>query len=339
MKAHRIVVHSLTKKENEQKASLDLSDRLLDLDYMSLDLIEKLDDSYKNTQLTYAVFSNNPADVFQAEFQNYYNGVSDRSFIDFSQKTVADLKKRVESISRAKGGYLVFSEYETYNRKYIGVYLIRDTIGMLFKKDKNKSAYVINPAEHLDLNRLAMACKIDLESYKSDDGNYLSFMKGARQEYISDYFIKWISAQNLLSNKTLTNNLYELINAAKPPMDENGVEMPRDVFRELVHDLVNTASKNVNLNTISEHFYKDRTVLRNTAEQKKIRIDTEFRADNKGMKKFVRIDLNADGIQIRFSHNDYNTKIWVDGDRVIIKSARLAEKLQNEMDASDDEAN
>jgi nucleoid-associated protein len=341
MKTNRIVVHSLIKTENQPKALTDLSDGLLDLDSMSLDLIEKLEDSYRNTQLTYAVFTSNQGDVFPLEFDNYCRRSSDQSFIDFSKKAVEDLRKRVESISRAKGGYLVFSEYEAYERNHVGVYLIRDTIGMLFKKDKDKSAYVINPAEHLDLNKLAMACKIDVESYRSKDGDYLSFMKGARQEYISDYFIKWISAQNLLSNKTLTNNLYELINAAKPPKDENGKEIPRDVFRENVHDLVNNASKNVNINTISEHLYGDRTVLRNTADEKKIRIDTEFRADRREMKRFVRIDLNADGIQIRFSRDDYNTKIWVDDkkEKVIINSTKLAAQLLNEMDISNDEVN
>jgi len=338
MKAQKIIVHSLIKKENQQKATVDLSHSLLGLDEMSLGLIEKLDDSYKNTQITYAVFNNDPADVFPAEFENYYRLNNDQAFLAFSQKAVTNLKQRVENISPAKGGYLVFTQYGINNRNYVAVFLIRDTVGVLFKKDHSKSAYVINPAEHLDLNKLAMACRVDLDYYSSKNGKYLSFMK-RKMDDISDYFIKWISVQDRENNKTLTQSLYQLINIVDLPKNELGEETPREAFREQVFDYVKT-SKLVNIDELSEHFYSDSTFLRISAENNKIAINTEFKPDSKVMKKFVRIDLSSDGIQVRFSRGDLNTKIRIDEDnrnRVIIESAKFARELQKEIEINRDE--
>ena len=102
----------------------------------------------------------------------------------FPQETLKNLRDQVVNISPAKGGFLVFTDYENDLRDYVSVFLIRDTIGMLFKMDKGKSSFTINPAEHLDLDKLAMACKIDITKYKQDSGKYLSFIKRKMEEYL-----------------------------------------------------------------------------------------------------------------------------------------------------------
>lgn len=335
MNAKKIIVHFLIKNENQQKATIDLSQELLEINEKSLDLIERLNLSYKNTQITYAFFNDDGQNVFPIEFEKYYNKFSEKSFLEFSQKTAINLKEKIENISPAKGGYLVFCEYEVLNRSYIAVYLIRDTIGMLFRKDNNKSAFVIRSAEHLDLDKLAMACRINLEQYKAGGGKYLSFMK--RKMYdISEYFINWISIQDRENNKTLTESLYELINTVDLPEDETGQEISRDIFRERVFNYISTLdTKIVNINDLSEHFYSNETFLRDYAETNNLSINTEFVPDNRIMKKFIRIDLDSDGIHVRFSREDLKTKIWFDEDhpnRVIIESEKFVGDLKREVE-------
>jgi nucleoid-associated protein len=200
MNVDKIVVHQLNKNEGQQRASVDLSHDLLDVDELSVNLVQKLDASYKRTEITYAFFDSANPNVFPVEFEKYTRSQTGDSFLAFSQKTALNLKDKVEGIAPAKGGFLVFSQYEVNERDYIGIYLIRDTVGILFRKDRGKSAFIINPTEHLDLDKLAMACKIDLGQYRENDGKYLSFMKRKMND-ISESFVNWISVLDRESKK------------------------------------------------------------------------------------------------------------------------------------------
>lgn len=338
MNVDKIVVHQLNKNEGQQRASVDLSEGLLDVDELSVNLVQKLDASYKKTEITYAFFDSTDQNVFPTEFENYIQNETGDSFLAFSQNTTRNLKDKVESIAPAKGGFLVFSRYSTNDREYIGIYLIRDTIGMLFRKDRGRSAFIINPTEHLDLDKLAMACKIDLGQYSANDGKYLSFMKRKMND-ISEYFVNWISVSDRESNKILTKNLFSLINLASLPRDQNGQELSREAFRTEVYRYVSTLpTKIVNVNELSEHFYSDETYLADFAESNNISINTEFRPVSSEMKRFIQIDLEEDGIHVQFSRREINTKVRFDRQNrniVIIDSERFANALRREIERND----
>jgi nucleoid-associated protein len=248
---------------------------------------------------------------------------------------VRNLREKVENISPAKGGFLVFAEYGNDVRDYVSVFLIRDTIGMLFKMDKVKSSFIINPAEHLDLDKLAMACKIDILKYKADSGKYLSFIK-RKMENISEYFINWIAVKERESNKIFTESLYELINQVDLPLDENNKEIPREILKAKIFDYVKSApTKIININDLSRHFYPHESYLIDFAESHNISFDTVFQPDGRVMKKFIRIDLESDGIQIRFSRGELQKKIRFDDQNkniVIIESEKFAADLRKEIE-------
>jgi nucleoid-associated protein len=244
MNVNKVVVHSLVKTEGQQSASVDLSQELLDIDDMAISLIQRLDASYRKTEMTNAIFDDTNGHIFPKEFNDYLKLNTDDAFLFFSQETIKNLRDQVVNISPAKGGFLVFAEYKNDVRDYVSVFLIRDTIGMLFKKDKGKSSFTINPAEHLDLDKLAMACKIDITKYKQDSGKYLSFIK-RKMENISEYFINWIAVKERESNKIFTESLYALINLVDLPLDKDGVEIHREIFRSKIFDYVMSSPSNI----------------------------------------------------------------------------------------------
>lgn len=338
MNVDKIIVHQLIKNESEQRASVDISRDLLDINELSVNLVQKLDASYKKTQITYAFFDTENRNIFPEEFQNYIEDGSDVSFIQFSQNAMSNLRDKVEGISPAKGGFIVFSQYEVDGRGYVGIYLIRDTIGMLFRKDRGRSAFIINPTEHLDLDKLAMACKIDLDQYRANNGKYLSFMKRKMND-LSEYFVNWVSVSDRESNKILTQNLFSLVNQVNLPRDDNNQEISRDAFRAEVYRYVNSLpTKIVNINDLSEHFYSDETYLADFAERNNISINTEFTPVSSEMKKFVQIDLDSDGIHVQFSRKELNTKVRFDRQNrnvVIIESEQFATALRQEIDRND----
>ncbi len=335
MKVNKIVVHSLNKIEGQQSASVDLSQELLHIDDMSLGLIQRLDASYRKSEITNAIFNDTNGNVFPKEFRDYIEQNTNDAFLVFSREAIKNLRDQVVNISPAKGGFLVFAEYKNDVRDYISVFLIRDTIGMLFKKDQGKTSFIINPAEHLDLDKLAMACKIDITKYKQNNGKYLSFIK-RKMENISEYFINWISVKERESNKIFTENLYELINQVDLPRDEKGEKIPRDIFRSKIFDYVKfSPSKIININDLSKIFYSNESYLVDFAEKNDITIDTVFQPDGRVMKKFIRIDLDSDGIHIRFSRDELQKKVRFDQGNiniVIIESERFANDLRKEIE-------
>jgi nucleoid-associated protein len=334
MEVQHVVVHYLIKNEKELKAEIDLSRNLLKLDEMSLHLVEQLDASYKRKVITYAVFDEADGKVFPREFQNYVDCAEPDAFLQFSRAAAVDLVKRIEKISLAKGGFLVYARYRVNDRNYVAIYLIRDTTGMLFKKDETLAAYTINPIQHLDLDKLAMACRVDVGTYIARNGRYLSFIKKNLSD-ISEYFINWVSATGRENNKIITKTFYELINLAELPKDANGVEITREEFRTRIHDYVmSVPAPVVNLRDLSKRFYADEEYLAKVAVKNNITPDTEFQADNIMMKKFIRIDLEADGLHLRFRRDAYPLKIHFDANNknvVIIDSAKFAGELRREL--------
>lgn len=335
MELHRIIVHLLNKEVSKTGASTELSDLLMDLNDRSKDLVRKLDDSYRRKRITYAIFNEEEGRVFPDEFKSFSNDLNDRSFVEFSRNSVMNLRNMIENIAPAKGGYLVFAHYSVNAEAYTSVFLIRNTQGMLFKRDSENRTFIIDPQIHLDLDRLAMACRIKFDKYYSREGKYLSFIKH-RMSDISEYFINWIAAIETKNNKIMTKDLYNLVNSLKLPEDDQGKELDIGEFRQKIYDYVKSQpAKQVDLLNLSEHFYNDEKYIADSLETLGYEIDTEFIADNSALKRFIRINVESDGILMRFDRSQLNSKVRIDDDNrnvVIIESEKFAKDLRDEID-------
>jgi len=334
-----VIVHFLEKNENQQSANVDFSRDLLPINVESIELVEKLHASYRKASITYANFNDRLGKVFPSEFKSYLNILTPEAFRDFSQNAIYSLRDIIANIPPAKGGFLVFAEYEIDGSNYLSVYLIRDTKGMLFEKKDDMSSYVIQPTEHLDLDKLAMACRVDVDGYQNQQNMYLSFIKRKMSD-ISQYFVNWISVSSSISNKILTENLFELINLAEHPVNEYGNKISLVEFQKSVFDYVSSSPSNsVNLNSISRHFYENERYLQNLATKNELLIDTEFLPNPRIMKQFLQIRVNSDGIRIDISRRASKRKIRFDAvkkDIVIIQSAKFASDLRKEINETED---
>jgi len=344
MQVKKLVVHLLRKEEGKLNAEITGSSELLPVDASANELIQKLDANYKHASIIYARLAIGSHYPFPENFQNYTAVAlnTDTEFLNFSINAMGDLRSRVESVQAAKGGFLVFAEYEDNEKEYISVYLIRDTKGMLFEMKKGTTSYIINTITHLDLDNLSMACKIDVTSYRLGSGNYLSFIK-RKMENISQYFINWVTAIDQESNKIFTLNLYSLISEAKLPIVDSGYTLTRDEFRGQVHDhIITSPDHTINLIHLSKFFYRDENgepdemYLTDLAQSLGLKIDTEFQTDSREMSRFIRVELAAEDIRLRFSRKQIDERIIrVDSDDlklVIIESKKLADSLREEIE-------
>lgn len=69
----------------------------------------------------------------------------------------------------------------------------------------------------------------------------------------------------------------------------------------------------------------------NYAQEHEISIDNEFKFNKTRLKRFVRVNINKDGINLKFSRGDWNDKIKLsdeDPNIVIIESASFAKAIR-----------
>lgn len=327
METKNIIIHNL-KKDIKGTANIEYSTQTLDLkDKKCQSLLEELY-SFFSKSIKYGIFSSNGNTVFHQEFDNYLNT---KTFIDFSKSVLPDLKTRMDSIPQSKGGYIIFAEIENQNDDFFVVFVVRDKTGKQFSYKNNTMQ--INEVIHIDTNKLAMACRINVRSYQDKKNRYLSFLS-TTQEDASKYFQKWIGAEAQSKSQEDTKNFRKIINEINIPVDENGNVITREQFREKIYDLCSrTYSKNLNLRVIGEEVWKDPDYISNYASQNNIAINDEFSADEQELKKLKKFSISSDNIKLDFPPEYFGKKVFFDStsdDTVIIKSKSFADKLRAE---------
>ena len=323
------IIHNM-KKEIKGIAEIDYSATSLNLaDKKSQSLLDELY-SFFSKSIKYGIFSSDNHTIFHDKFDEYLLDES-IDFIKFTKNTLPDLKTRMDSIPQSKGGYVIFAEISNQSENFFVVFVVRDKTGKQFSyKDKTMQ---INEVIHIDTNKLAMACRINIRSYQENKDRYLSFLSTTQDE-TSKYFQNWIGANAQSKSQEDTKALRTIINNIEIPVDENGVVVSREKFRERIYELCSKKhSKNINLRAISEEVWKEPDYISNYASQKGIIINDEFTADDAELKKLHKFSIISDNIKLDFPPEYIGCKVYtssVEDDIVIIKSKAFADKLRAE---------
>jgi nucleoid-associated protein len=334
---HKVIVHELMKDVKVSSASTFLSNSVLPINSITTSLVEKLNDSYKKDRIINAVFNESADMAFPQQYKSYLdNAITDDEFVKFSKLSLSTLRGEIQNIFLAKGGYFVYADYTVNMIRFTGVYLVRDTDGMLFKRNSTSQSFDIDSIKYMNTEKLAMGCRINNVNYGVRLGKYLSLINN-KQSDISDYFSNWICALKTESSTDCTNLLYDVINKIDLPQNPvTNQPYDLDTFRIRVVDYINSqANKVVNLHQMGLHFYEDENKIVNFIQEKSIELDHEFKVDGKALKKFYKLEVNSDGIQLRFTRGDFNrNKIKISADNpnsVIIESERFANALRREI--------
>lgn len=342
MVLERIIIHELIKERDSDKADSDLSKELCDDDSETKKLITILDKRYSKSDITYARFKTQPRkkpkakthnddNKFKIAMDKYYKDQNDNSFIAFTTAVMKDLEESIKEISPAKGGYFVFADYE----KYVGVFLIRNTEGVLFEKDEDDTSFKVNPAMHIDFNAMAMACRIDKKEYKNKKKRYLSFIS-RKNEPIAKYFIEWFSARDIEDRKRDTGNLVKIIKTISPPIDKKTKKpMPKKEFIASVYsDVKSNPQGKANLKSIGKKFYGNSQALIVHAKKEDIKTDTEIYVHERALKKIEIIIAKADEIELRFPTKYYKNVVTLHEELpgiITIDSLELANNIREQL--------
>lgn len=334
MELNRIIIHELRKTSGSQETELILSDELVAIDENSVGLVDALNRSYNTDRVLYAVFDRAEGKYFPEKFDEYHrSNRNDHAFTRFTKRVIGNLETLIRPVTLATGGYFVFTEYNSNGNSFLAVFLIRDTEGKTLSKTEN--SFSIDSIEYVDTSNLAMACRINYSKYEIDEENYLSLTQ-LRQQEISEYFKNWISIEQIESSSEYTRQLYDIISQIERPINpDTDAEYELEKFRNLVYNYASSSpNRTINLRDLSGHFYNDPNKIQDYALENDIPMDTEFRYNSRELKRFIKLEVNRDGINFKISRGVFEDKVRFDNDDeslVIIESISFANALRNEI--------
>ena len=334
MEVKRIIIHEIIKDSKTNESELIASDELVKLDNNSIGLIDALNKSYNKDGVLYATFDSSEGKYFPEKFDKYQKTEKSEShFIKFTKQVIGNLETTIKQVTLATGGYFVFAEYNSNGNNFLGVFLIRDTEGKTLSK--SGKTFTVDSIEYVDTSNLAMACRVNIDKYNSGQENYLSLTQ-LKQQLISEYFKNWISVKQVESSSEYTRHLYDIISQIERPINpdtENEYEI--EVFRNKVYDYISSSpNRIVNLKSLSKHFYDDSDAISDYAIKNDITIDTEFRYNARQLKRFIKLEVNRDGINFKISRGDIDDKVRFsdsESNLVIIDSLLFANALREEI--------
>lgn len=326
MKLNRLIIHEVIKNELKlNSATIELSDNLLTITQNEIDFVSHLNKRYIDSRQSHGSFKTEPTDFFANAYTRYKVSSTDLEYIDFTQNATQELMKILNLTAPAKGGFLVYAEYEDYGF-FSAVFLIRNRKGS--KLIKSDNVYTIAEQIHVDVDNLAMACRINNERIDNGEENYLSFINKKSED--SKFFLIWICANEIIRDKDDTKALISLLRKVTPPK-VNGVDMSHADLCDSIYDHIkNSPKKEVSLEEIGLTFWGDTAYLLQESNNNEIIISSTFKPDNTELKKLVNLKATADSISISFPQELLNDKITVNNDIIVIKSQSLADKINSE---------
>ena len=331
---HHLIIHELEKEPEHIEARLFLAEAATPLDSRADLLVEKLNHTFLQKEDILHGYLSPPGDaLFPGYFQHLVDEqLTKEAFIDFSRDTMNALQLNLQGVVGAKGGYLVYAIYEVENTRMLGVFLVRDTEGLAFRKEgEDAAAFLLDTVTYLNTDKLAMACRIHLNRFEEGEGRFVELIKHARsQKEISEYFVSWIGLERPESSKTLTQSFLQMVEELPMPVDEStGEQMEEGRFREKVLNFaMQSPQKTINLEHFGQELYGDPEATKPFLQDKEVGLDNEFRFDRNTMKQFYNYKANAEGIYIYFNRNHLNhQQVRIEGDTVIIQSPELAEQI------------
>lgn len=332
LQINQLIIHELEKEADSPEAVLFLSDACILIEERAEYLVHKLNHAFDGKAEVLQGYLSSPEDaLFPAHFQEMVNaGVKEEAFVHFSRESMQALQLSLQGVTGAKGGYLVYADYMAHESRVLGIFLVRNTEGVIFRRNEDDHSFDLAGITYLNTDRLAMACRIHLDQNR-ESGHYAELIKHARsQKEISAYFINWIGLDEPASSRDLTDNFLEVVSQLPLPVDqETGETMTEGVFREEVMNYaLKSPNKMIEVEKFDQTFYGDQKTVQQYVQDHQVSLEPSFRFDDNTLRDFYRCRAYAQGIALTFNRGHYqNRQIEIEGDSVVIRSPELVEQI------------
>ncbi|MBB4080182.1 nucleoid-associated protein YejK [Lewinella aquimaris] len=327
---HHIIVHELKKQPEMAEADLLLSSQALPITELATDLIGRLDQTFERKSDLLQGFLLEPDEgLFPAYYQNWLeDGRRRESFVDFSRNSMTALKDNLQGVVGAKGGYLLFADYSIEEQRMLGIYMIRNTEGMVFTDDEVDESLRLQTTAYLDIQNMAMAARL-----LAGPGRNVQMIRHARtQSSISQYFTDWVGIDRAETSSELTHSFLEMVEELPVPKDrETGFAMNEGDFEKaLVKYAAKAPQQTIRVQDFDQHFYGNDKPLQDMLAEQESPIDQGFRVDRKALRNQFYLRAGVGGISITCTKDHFrNGQIHIDeaSGKITINSEELASLL------------
>lgn len=331
---HRLIVHELDKNPEERDALLRLSEAPLEVNENATELVAHLDQMFeRKPDLLQGYLASPDESLFPGHYQIWLEeGQNREAFIKFSQETMRALQLGLTGVIGAKGGYLLYTDYTIDEQRMLGVFLIRDKTGMIFRRQEETAAFSLGTTTFLDIDHLAMACRI-----LNGKGRNVQIIRHARtQSKISQYFTDWVGLHNAESSTELTHTFLDAVESLPMPKDpETGFAMEEaDFKRSLIQFAAKSPQQTIRADAFDQHFYGPEKPLTAYLQAENLPLDDGFRIDRRAIRKEFYLKASHQGISLAFNKEHLAAGLIdineVDG-KITINSLELAQFLLDQV--------
>jgi len=335
MKLKRIIIHELIKEAGKTEASFKPSTSLLTVNDGLESMIQEVHESFEKLINSYHKFK--PHSERKSVFINahkYSNGdETDNRFYNWSKTSMRELEGEIKSVPFATGGYYVFSDYEINGLRFLSIVIVRNREAFNIKWDPATEMYNVDSTENINIDQMAMGFRMNLNLYKGAvSRNYIAIIN-KKGDGASQYFKDWVCVDEGTGPKQNTNNFIDIIKKIGLPENFEGDE---DVFFKHVYDSIEAEYKGnnglVNVDRISELFYKDRGRIRKYAEEEYGQeLDSEFKIHTDSLKKLIRFKAAVKGLSISLDISLFqNDTVVLQDNSVIIRNQSIYDQLSKQ---------
>lgn len=324
-----IIVHEIKTESHSNDVSIVPREKALESSNPNvLRMMELINSAYSSaTSLDYGKFTES---LNFPKLLSLYK-TEKKSFYDTTIDAMAELKSRMQTEPLSTGGYIVFARFSNADSTdFFMVVMLKIKEGLVF--DENMDLLEV---ERLDLEQLHFAARINLTVQSSSpDKRYVSFLKGKRSsDNISLYFKAFLGVdeESYESAKGATNNF---IDSLKLYATEN----------EWTEEEFNNAKSRV-FNYSKEQFDQKQAVtisaLSNLIDPEnsekfiqhanQSELPSSFHIDRRVLNRLRRYSGGDKEVNISFSNETINRRIFIDQDNDTITLKGIPSKLKQDL--------
>ncbi len=325
MEIKNVIFHQLNKKSEErglETVSHDYAEDLLSPeDPIVKTFCEEIVDSYRTHNPIWGNIDETKS--FHDLLENQHSP-SPNNFIKFSQEISDLIKIELSKSTMGTGGFVLILNYIHSETEWLMIIMLKNDEGYGLSQ-----FLTLEKRKYLNIKRLNESARINIQQWLNnislsadEKSNCLSFMKGKKNEDVTEYFRDALGCIGYQSSNKNTKNVISAVTEymnSKNYMPEERDSIRENLYRYFVNqyslDLeadLETISRKVNAETPED--------FTDFLKEKNITIDSAFKPSEKNFRSLQKISFNVGDVKVSFTYDDLNEKVILNNDGLLIKS-------------------
>jgi nucleoid-associated protein len=331
-----VIFHQLEKKAEEKGPETVSKDYASDLLSPEDPIVQKfckdIVDSYRTQN---PIWGNIDPDKNFHALLEAQNSPSPSDFVTFSKNITDLIKTELSKSIMGTGGFILILNYTHSETDWLMVIMLKNDEGYGLS-----DLLTLEKRKYLNLKKLNESARINIQQWldnisldDDEKGNCLSFMKGKKDEDVTEYFRNALGCVGYQSSNKNTKNV---INAITKYMESRSYPaQTRDSIRESMYTYFSSQyclDLEVDLLTISRKVNAESPEdFTNYLIEENIMIDSSFKPSEKNFKTLQKISFNIGDVKVSFTYDDLNENVILNNDGLLIKS--IPRHIVNEIES------